>query len=130
MKDMKKRCWDPAKVFKVDLNEIAKEDKNSYHIENDTGLVGRIFKHRFDVVIDSIFKVGVGRVESHANHKLFEVDLITGYICLAQFEEIIKWGQKPKKTVLIKKDCVYISAMNIKNVTKHLNKNSNGSKFL
>jgi len=26
MKDMKKKCWDPAKVFKVDLNEIAKED--------------------------------------------------------------------------------------------------------
>jgi len=71
----------------------------------------------------------IGRVEPHANHKLFEVDLITGYICLAEFEKTISWQQKTKNTVLIKKDCVYISSMNIKNAIKHLNKNSNVTKF-
>jgi len=79
--------------------------------------------------IKEIQKRLIGRIEPHANHKLFEVDLITGKIVLAEFERTMSWKQNAKKTVLIKKDCVYISSMNIKNAIKHLNKNSNGSKF-
>jgi len=70
-----------------------------------------------------------GRIEPHSNHKLFEVHLTTGKIILAEFERILHWEQKPKKTVLVKKDCVYVSAMNIKNAIKHFNNKSNGSKF-
>ena len=79
--------------------------------------------------IKEIQKRLTGKIEPHANHILFEVNLATGKIILAEFERILQWGQKPKKTVLTKKGCVYVSAMNVKNAIKHFNNNSNGSKF-
>jgi len=37
---------------------VIKEEKDLYHIKNDYGINQAYFKHRFDVVNDSIFKVG------------------------------------------------------------------------
>jgi len=38
--------------------EVIRETEEYYYIKNNTGIVGGVFKHRFDVVTDSIFKEG------------------------------------------------------------------------
>lgn len=80
-----------------------------------------------------IQKVFDSKIIPHENHTLFEVDLKTGEICLAIFDEqpAIKWedalkGQiSVKKKVTKKENCIYISALNKKNVIKILKRDFN-----
>ena len=73
-------------------------------------------------------KIFDNKIIPHENHTLFEVDLKTKEICLAIFDEqpAIKWedalkGQISSQKKVTKKDnCIYISALNKKNVIKIL----------
>lgn len=72
----------------------------------------------------------IGRVMPKKNHTLFEVDLKEKTIVEAKFEskkiisfEEAKQGKKENKSVLVKKDCLYIPALNKKNVIKILKRN-------
>ena len=80
----------------------------------------------------------VARHFPHRNHTMFELDMKTGTMVPAEFEEQDvkydpKWTKEKSigchKKLVIKKDCLYISALNEKNARKHLAKRSNGSKF-
>jgi len=71
----------------------------------------------------------VGQQRPYSGHKCFEVNLSTGEINLAEFkEEAISFEDAKngiisgKKKVIIKDNCVYITALNKKNVIKKLNK--------
>jgi glutamyl/glutaminyl-tRNA synthetase len=75
-----------------------------------------------------IQKVFDSKIVPHENHTLFEVDLNTKEIRLAVFDEqpAIKWEDALKgnisamKKVTKKENCVYVSALNKKNVIKIL----------
>ena len=74
----------------------------------------------------------------YENHKLFEIDVATNEIRLAEFEiePVIEfdpyWTKKKtlnKRGKVIKKEgCVYISALNKKTAIKKFSKGNNGSK--
>lgn len=80
-----------------------------------------------------IQKVFDSKIIPHENHTLFEVDLKTKEICFAIFDEqpAIKWedalnGQISSQKKVTKKDnCIYISALNKKNVIKILKRDFN-----
>ena len=80
-----------------------------------------------------IQKVFDSKIIPHENHTLFEVDLNTKEIFLAVFDEqpAIKWedalkGQISSQKKVTKKDnCIYISALNKKNVIKILKRDFN-----
>lgn len=79
-----------------------------------------------------IQKVLVGRVIPKKNHRFFEVDLKEKTIVEAKFEkkatisfEDAKSGKNENKSVAVKKDFLYITALNKKNVVKILKRNYN-----
>lgn len=74
----------------------------------------------------------VGHVRPHSGHKCFEINLKTGEANLAEFkEEAISFEDAKngivsgKKKIIIKEDCVYITALNKKNAIKKLYKKNN-----
>jgi hypothetical protein len=71
----------------------------------------------------------IGSLKPKKNHKLFEINISEKTIVLAEFQKLdtaIKWEYAVKglisvnKKVMIKENCLYISAMNKKNVIKIL----------
>jgi hypothetical protein len=80
-----------------------------------------------------IQKIFDSRIIPHENHTLFEVDLKTNEIRLAEFDKKpeIKWEDavkgliSVKKTVTKKENCIYISALNEKNARKILKRDFN-----
>jgi hypothetical protein len=81
-----------------------------------------------------------GKIKPHPGHILFEIDLSKAVIeaVPATYQKIAYifnpfWQTDSKiaanKKVIIKPDCVYISAMNATNALKHFYKYSNGSKL-
>ena len=80
-----------------------------------------------------IQKVFDSKIIPHENHSLFEVDLNASEIRFAMFDELpaIKYedalkGQiSVKKKVTKKENCIYISALNKKNVLKILKRDFN-----
>lgn len=69
-----------------------------------------------------------GRIRPKKNHILFEINLEEGTIERAQFEKmedfILGRGKETikKKEVIMKKGCLYVSALNEKNAIKKLNR--------
>lgn len=82
-----------------------------------------------------IQKVLENTIIPNKGHTLFEVNLIENTIEKAVFDDLpnVKWedalnGQISTKSIITKKDnCIYISALNKKNVIKILNKKNNES---
>jgi hypothetical protein len=80
-----------------------------------------------------IQKVFDSKIIPHENHTLFEIDLNTKDIRLAVFDEqpAIKWEDALKgnisamKKVTKKENCIYISALNKRNVIKILKRDFN-----
>ena len=80
-----------------------------------------------------IQKVFDSKIIPHENHSLFEFDLNTNEIRLAKFDELpaIKYedalkGQiSAQKKITKKENCIYISALNKKNVIKILKRDFN-----
>jgi hypothetical protein len=80
-----------------------------------------------------IQKIFDSRIIPHENHTLFEVDLKTNEIRLAEFDKKpeIKWEDavkgliSVKKTATKKENCIYISALNEKNARKILKRDFN-----
>lgn len=79
-----------------------------------------------------IQKVLVGRVIPKKNHRVFEVDLNKKTIVEAKFEskatisfEDAQSGKKENRSIAVKKECLYIPALNKKNVLKILKRNYN-----
>ena len=65
-------------------------------------------------------QVLIGSIRPHQNHTLFELNLKTRKIELAKFtaDDIeFRGGEVPerKKKVVVNEDCLYVSALNIKN---------------
>ena len=75
-----------------------------------------------------IQKVFDSRIRPHENHTLFEIDLISKEIKLAVFDTglEIHWNDAVKgnwgnnRTLTKKENCMYVSALNKKNVLKIL----------
>lgn len=73
------------------------------------------------------------RIKPQKNHTLFEVNLVEKSIEKAEFDElpVVKWEDAVKgsissqKKITKKQNCVYISALNKKNVLKILNRDFN-----
>lgn len=71
----------------------------------------------------------------HPNHKVWEINLITGEVKLATaFKKNIHWsaavkGKFRSSNILVKENCAYVFALNPENALKKYNKNSNGAKF-
>lgn len=72
----------------------------------------------------------IGQIKPKANHILFEIDLHNGEIRRAEFEakelDYLKakdGNYNTNKKVIVKKDCFYISALNLKNCKKILKNN-------
>lgn len=77
----------------------------------------------------------IQRLWPHRGHTLFEFDRSTGKMVPAEYAEqdvVVNWKDKqnpqPKRKVIIKEGCLYISALNKKNAFKQLAKGLNGSK--
>lgn len=72
------------------------------------------------------------RIKPQKGHTLFEVDLVLKTIEIAEFDELpaVKWEDAVKglisaqKKVTKKENCIYISALNKKNVLKILKRNN------
>ena len=69
----------------------------------------------------------IGKIHPKKGHTLFEINLDTGVIKKAVFEsQTISFEQAkskfltPTKKVLVNKDCIYISSLNVKNLIKKL----------
>lgn len=66
-----------------------------------------------------IQRILVGSVKPQKNHTIFEVNLVENTIVKATFDRDFIFGQK-NKSVSKKENCIYISALNKKNVLKIL----------
>jgi hypothetical protein len=72
------------------------------------------------------------RIKPQKNHTLFEVDLVLKTIEIAKFDELpaVKWEDAVKglisaqKKITKKENCIYISALNKKNVLKILKRDN------
>lgn len=69
----------------------------------------------------------IGQHRPHSGHKCFEINTKTGEINLAEFkEEAISFEDAKngiisgKKKIVMKEDCIYITALNKKNAIKKL----------
>jgi hypothetical protein len=69
----------------------------------------------------------VATIRPHRGHTLFEVNTRTGMIAPVQFEQVdadfrsfAEGRERVHKKVIEKPDCIYISALNKKNVVKKL----------
>lgn len=71
-----------------------------------------------------------GRILPHNGHRLYEIDTKTLKCKLAEYSNTTYQAfAENKKEVIIKKDCVYISALNKANALKKYLKGKNGSKL-
>ncbi len=77
----------------------------------------------------------IGSIHPHRGHTLFEVNLATGKIDTAEFQQKdyvvgsdLNSGEARKK-VIMKQDCVYISALNKRNALKKFMNRKVGDKF-
>lgn len=74
----------------------------------------------------------LGRIRQHPGHTLFEINTKEGSIRRAKFidKKIFKLGtgSTANKSVQINKDCVYISALNVKNALRKFKKGQSGFK--
>ena len=69
------------------------------------------------------------KIVPHNNHTLFEIELTSNKIKKAEYSNTTcVFGEAPKREVIVKKNCVYISALNKKNALKKFMKNENGTK--
>lgn len=66
-----------------------------------------------------IQRILVGSVKPQKNHTIFEVNLVEKTIEKATFDRDFIFGQK-NKSISKKENCIYISALNKKNVLKIL----------
>lgn len=67
----------------------------------------------------------MGSMRPHKGHKVFELDTKTGEIRLAEFEPIVVHFQQkgtPRRKIIIKKGCQYVSALNYRNAIKKFTK--------
>lgn len=94
--------------------------------------------HKTELSVEKIKQIQKelqGRINPHKNHRLFELNLLKGTIDKAEYheEKVIRFGEGldrfKKKQVLMKENCIYISAMNEMNAVKKFLKGTNGSKF-
>jgi hypothetical protein len=71
-------------------------------------------------------KKHVGQIQIHKGHKLYEINIITNQIQELTFDskDVMFNGKSlvKNKRLTMKKDCIYISALNKKNVLKKLYK--------
>lgn len=72
----------------------------------------------------------VGRLYPHKGHTLFEVNILTGQITKAVFEDppaidLLTGDTSKNRKVNINEGCLYISALNKKNVLKILKRDYN-----
>ena len=75
----------------------------------------------------------LGSMKPHKGHKTFKYDTKTGELTEAKFEEdIASFVKKDKKDlsprrrrIIAEKECIYVSALNIKNAVKRLAKYHN-----
>jgi hypothetical protein len=95
-------------------------------MENITDKFNAIVEHVKQAEIKKK-EVLVKRFRPHANHILFEVDMVTGEVKRAElevqaisFEKASKNDVSLSKKVIMRENCKYISAMNIKNAMKKL----------
>lgn len=80
-----------------------------------------------------ILKVFESRIRPHENHTLFEIDLKTGEINPAVFDEVpaIKWEDAVKgnlssnRKITKREGCIYVSSLNKENVKKILKRDFN-----
>ena len=67
----------------------------------------------------------IGRLIPQRGHKCFEINTITNEICEAEFfdDYVIMFSSsyERKKKLKVKENCVYITALNIKNAYKKYN---------
>ena len=68
-------------------------------------------------------------IKPHNGHKLFEYNLVSGEIKIAEFEILSinfinarKKDFSKRKKVIRKDNCIYLPALNVENVKKHLRK--------
>jgi hypothetical protein len=75
----------------------------------------------------------IGRLVPHKGHNIYEVNVVEGTIELAEFEQkafdFNGTNQVGKKSILMKDQCLYVSALNKINACKKILKGRNGSKF-
>lgn len=71
----------------------------------------------------------LGSIIPKKGHTCFEINMKTKEIAVAQFDDSISSYSKAvkgdysiKKKIIIKENCIYISALNKMNAIKHLNK--------
>ena len=64
----------------------------------------------------------VGRIRPYKGHTLFEVNLGNGNVMEAKIEEPVAdyLGRKLPKKVIVNKNCIYVSALNVKSLMKKL----------
>jgi len=79
-----------------------------------------------------IQKILIGRVQPKKNHILFEVNVKEKSIVQAEYDKNLEItfteameSKKSNKSVSVKKECIYIYALNKKNVRKILKRNFN-----
>lgn len=66
----------------------------------------------------------VGQLKPHKGHTIFKYNTVTGELTKAVFDEVeydITKG-KQQKRITVEEDCMYVSALNIKNAVKRLGK--------
>jgi len=74
----------------------------------------------------------LGVIKPYKGHSLFEIEIQTMNINLAEFETIeVNWAKNSsnKSQLKVKEGCVYISALNKKNALKKFKKGSIGSRI-
>lgn len=72
----------------------------------------------------------VGRITPHKGHRLFEINVETLSIKLAEYSNTTYQAfTEDKHEVIIKKGHVYVSALNKRNALKQYKKGKNGSKL-
>lgn len=74
----------------------------------------------------------LGVIKPHKGHTLFEIEVKTMNINLAEFETLeVDWTKDSsnKSKLKVKEGCVYISSLNKRNALKKFKKGSNGSRI-
>lgn len=66
----------------------------------------------------------VGQLKPHKGHTVFQYNTETGAITKAVFEELVLFNSltKVNKRINVEKDCLYVSALNLKNAAKKIAK--------
>ncbi len=75
----------------------------------------------------------VYRMRPKQGHKCFQYDRDTNELTFAEFETVAvdfaaatKGNMALKKKLIVKENCIYVTALNKKNALKHVNKQLNG----